>query len=110
MTSSFETSPFEASVRCCDGAAVLDLRGELDLASAPAVWDQIIDLFLSGRSDSLVVDLSDVTFIDSSGLGVLLRATQLLQPPGSMLVRGPAQQARRLFELAGVESVLTIVA
>jgi anti-anti-sigma factor len=102
------TPAFEACVTCCGGSAIVDVRGELDLATAPVVWDEITNVVPASRS--LVIDLSAVTFIDSSGLGVLLRAQELLRPAGALLIRGPQPQARRLFELAGVERMLTIEA
>jgi anti-anti-sigma factor len=54
-----------------------------------------------------VLDLSDVAFIDSSGLSVPMRAFQVLGPTGTLTVRSPNAQARRLFELSSVDTVIS---
>jgi anti-sigma B factor antagonist len=63
---------FDYEVR--DGAtgAVVVLRGELDLAAAPALQRELLDL-LSRPVASLTLDLGGLTFLDSSGLGSLYR-------------------------------------
>ena len=85
---------------------VVRVDGELDLATAPALWAALERPLADG--DQLVLDLSAVTFIDSTGLSVLLRAYQVLGATGTLTVRGPNAQARRLFELAGVESLIDV--
>ena len=66
------------------------------------------------RSDAalprkLVLDLSGVTFMDSSGIAVILRARQKMQLlDGGLLVRGVPPQARRVLEAAGVNRLVTI--
>ena len=71
-----------------------------------AVWASVEQVVTSGGT--LVVDLADASFIDSSGLSVLIRAHQVLGPGGSLVVRSPTAQARRLFHMAGIEQLLTI--
>jgi anti-anti-sigma factor len=52
---------------------VVGVTGELDVASAPALRDTLLALLNRGDGASLVVDLRGVTFIDSTGVGSLLR-------------------------------------
>jgi anti-sigma B factor antagonist len=89
-----------------DNAVIVRVEGELDLATAPTVWVALERALAAG--DQLVLDLADVTFIDSSGLSVLIRAYQVLGPSGTFTVRSPNTQARRLFELAGVDSLISV--
>ena len=88
-----------------DGSVVVRLRGHFDVATAPSVWTALEQSIADG--DRLVLDLGNVTFIDSSGLSVLLRAFQVLGPDGSLVIKSPTEQARRLFETSGVLSVLS---
>jgi len=54
------------------GRTVVEVSGEIDVASAPALRDRLLALLNRGASD-LIVDLGGVTFIDSTGVGSLLR-------------------------------------
>src|SRR3954463_3571955 len=55
---------------------VLHVSGELDVATVPQ-FDAAVQLLLAAHRDRLVVRMADVTFIDSSGLGALLRAHRM---------------------------------
>lgn len=94
--------------------AVLQVSGELDLVSSPVLRQHIHDVVAEGRH-SLVLDLSEVMFCDSSGVGVLIAARRLIRScQGSLRLILPAQGAadgshvnrvlgalgvRRLFEV-----------
>ncbi|MEW2271694.1 MULTISPECIES: anti-sigma factor antagonist [Streptomyces] len=58
--------------------AVLQVRGELDLMTSPVLRQRVHDVVAEGHH-SLVVDLSDVFFCDSSGVGVLIAARRLIR-------------------------------
>ena len=58
------------AARTAGGITIAELTGELDIASAPALRDQLLSLLRPGSS-RLVVDLSRVSFCDASGLAVL---------------------------------------
>lgn len=61
-----------------DGWTVVSVSGEMDLVSSPAVRQQVHDAVADGRR-SVVLDLSDVRFCDSSGVGVLIGARRLMR-------------------------------
>lgn len=72
---------------------VLRIRGELDLVSSPRVRQQVHEAVAAGRRN-VVLDLSEVVFCDSSGVGVLIAARRLLHSCGGRLrlvlpARGP---------------------
>ncbi|MFI6639460.1 STAS domain-containing protein [Streptomyces sp. NPDC050504] len=72
---------------------VLCISGELDLVSSPAVRQHVHDAVAAGRRD-LVLDLSDVLFCDSSGVGVLIAARRLMRScQGRLRLILPAQGA-----------------
>lgn len=77
-------------------AAVIALRGELDMAGAAALEAELDGL----NGDALVIDLRDVTFMDSSGLRVLVVASQRAQDDGRRFALVPgAAQVMRVFEI-----------
>jgi anti-anti-sigma factor len=87
---------FSISDEAVDGAVVIRLEGELDLAAATSLRNHVDST--AGRA--LVIDLRLVTFVDSSALRELLRARSELQARGDRLVLAAiASPLRRLFEL-----------
>jgi anti-anti-sigma factor len=93
---------FEVEVRDFDSVALVAVRGEIDLVTAPqleaAVEEAILD---HGAPRPLLVDLDECTFMDSTGLAILLRAQDRLgEDPGLAIVCPPASLAARLLELA----------
>jgi anti-anti-sigma factor len=83
------------------------LTGELDLSSVPEFYERISELANGGR---LVLDLSGLTFLDSSGLRALLQLSQQAKDEGFelALVR-PSEVVERLLELTGVDRQLPLV-
>lgn len=88
-----------------EGPAVVALDGELDLATASCVQHAVLDAL--GASDAVVVDLSDVTFLDATGLGTLLRCRREASASGRWCVlSSPSRCVRRLAGLTGTEAAL----
>ena len=86
-----------------DGARErLVLSGELDVVTAPSL-DAAVDRLLAGRVASLILDLRDVTFIDSSGLRTVLTAWDSCREGACELLLIPGDGAcLRLFRITGV--------
>ena len=89
-------------VACDDGNRTLVLSGELDLASSWLVDLPLLKISADGTR-SFTLDLSGVTFIDSTGIRAVLAARGLCAARGCdfMVVPGPAQ-VQRVFELSGL--------
>jgi anti-sigma B factor antagonist len=66
---------FAYDVSSAGGVVVVKLRGELDLATAPELQRELLGI-LEQPCSSLTLDLEELTFLDSSGLGALYRARQ----------------------------------
>jgi anti-sigma B factor antagonist len=82
--------------------ATLALAGELDLATAPSVERQI-DALPWQELEELVIDLQELTFIDSTGLSVLIRTSQRAASGSQRFsITRARDQPRKLFEIAGV--------
>lgn len=87
------------------GAYVVSCSGELDMATGPELRDA-----LDAVSDSdLIADLSGLTFIDSTGISILLGTLRKAEEAGRRLVVVcPPGAPRRVFELTGLQDVLLI--
>ena len=89
-----------------DGAAVVRLNGRLDLLSAPDVKGRLGQVVAQGDR-RIVVDLNDVSFVDSSGLGALIGGLKAArQAGGDLRIARPAQQAQTILELTTLNRVL----
>ncbi len=100
---------FKIAVRSQDGATVVAVRGELDLASTPVLEEELARA--AGSEGGLVIlDLRELEFMDSTGLGLLVSTNKRAQESGRRfaLVKG-GPQVQRLLSLTGVGERLTIV-
>jgi anti-sigma B factor antagonist len=97
---------FTSQVEWRNDIALVALSGELDLATAPLLEGCLAPVEADGPV-SIMVDLGDLIFIDSTGLGVLLRARGRAETNGrQLLVVGASPAARRLFELTGTQFLI----
>lgn len=98
---------FEARVFERDGTRVVAVAGEIDMATA-GLFRQAMDEACTG-SDQVVIDLADTTFIDSTGLAVVVRALrQLGRQRDALVVRGAGAHVARIFEISGLDHLLTM--
>ena len=87
----------------------LRLMGELDHAAAQTVMPGIEDAVEEYLPRRCVLDLTGVSFMDSSGIALILRAQQRMQLlDGSILVCNVPAQARRVLDAAGIGRLVTI--
>jgi anti-sigma B factor antagonist len=87
---------------------VVVATGEIDMATAGALRQAVTDL-LAGGFAHLVIDMSQVAFIDSTGLGVLVGARKkVLHIGGSLALVCDTPRLLRLFRITGIEQALPI--
>lgn len=81
---------------------VVVARGQIDLYSAPTFKTALVNAIESGKTE-IVVDLTGVDFMDSTGLGVLVGAGKRLRPDGgSIAIVTNDDTIRRVFEISGL--------
>lgn len=85
---------------------VIHLRGEIDLVSALTV-NVLLSHAATGPTDELVIDLSQVAFMDCAGLRPVIAARDRL--PGRMWIQHPSRQVRLLLEATGLWSKFSVV-
>jgi anti-anti-sigma factor len=90
--------------------AYLVLVGELDLSCTKRFSEALRDS-IADRPEDLVVDLRSVTFVDSTGLAMLLKIDSLAREEGIRLhmVRSPIEIVRAVFEATGIDKILPLV-
>lgn len=87
----------------------LAVAGEVDVSCADELRDAINAQVDAGVSGELVVDLSEVPYIDSTGIGVLVGAAHRVEEAGgTLVVSKPQRNVARVFGLLGVEADLNI--
>ena len=92
-----------------DSALTIALSGEIDHQVARNMMDAITDAVAERLPARLVLDLSGVTFMDSSGIAVLLKALrQMGHTGGSLRVTNIPAQARRVLDAAGVGRLISL--
>ena len=84
------------------------LTGEIDLSTARRVREALIAISNSGET-SVVVDMTNVTFVDSTGLSALVGPLKRFRSMnGEIVLRSPAGGVRKVLELTGLSRVFTI--
>lgn len=83
-------------------AIVIGLAGELDLYNADQVRSELLRC-CDEAPERLVVDLSQVTFVDSTALGALIEARSRLENRRSFMLAAPGLEARRALEVSGLD-------
>jgi anti-sigma B factor antagonist len=89
-----------------DDCPILAAGGDVDMQSAPHLRDALAGVLLPGAP--VVLDLSEIAFMDSAGLKELARAHRDAEEGGSRLVVIASGAVTRVLELSGVASVLTL--
>lgn len=108
-----ESSPpdapdFSCATRRENGRAVVSVRGDIDIATAPTLYAALQDA-AAAATESVVADFTDVTFIDSSGVQCLLAAQRDAGRDGTaFVVQRPRPNVALVFELLGLTGQLVV--
>jgi anti-sigma B factor antagonist len=104
------TKPDDLSIdlRATDGQAVVRLKGELDVYTAPRLRERLAEIISDGHRN-VVIDLADLAFIDSTGIGVLVGALKRAQQHGGEIaLSSPRRGTRKALEISGLNTVFAI--
>ena len=94
-------------VTISQGRGVITVTGEVDLMTAPRLR-KALDQVINDGVVHLVVDISDIGFIDSKGLAVLALALQRLGGQGSLGVVTGTPHVRRVLAVTGLDRVMSV--
>ena len=93
-----------------DGIVVVALKGRLTLGTRLSLAEAQINSALKEGATKLILDLEEVDYADSAGLGVLLHAAGIMRSrPGKLVLAAPNETLHKLFELTNTTQLLTIV-
>lgn len=99
-------APFEVKAGGLeDGVRTISVRGELDLSTAPDL-ESALEMALDSGEGSLLIDLSQCEFIDSTGIALIVRAWQRLdsgENGRALVICSHNEQVRRVLEITGLE-------
>lgn len=96
------------STRSQDGRTVVEVAGEIDVYTAPKLREQLAELVDSGRYD-IVVDMTGVEFLDSTGLGVLVGGLKRVRThDGSLQLVCTQERILKIFRITGLTKVFPI--
>jgi anti-sigma B factor antagonist len=99
---------FEIVVDGAAGELRLRLIGELDLVSVPTLRSCLENV--AGDVQTVVLDCAELTFLDSTGIGLLIRCQRDLQERGgSLIIHSPKSHVRKVLEVTQVTRLVDIV-
>ncbi len=87
---------------------VLEIEGEVDVYTAPQLKQDIVQIAERGVKH-LIINLSKVEYLDSTGLGVLIGGLKRLREgEGNLVLVGPGMRILRIFEITGLDKIFDI--
>ena len=99
---------FAVAVLAGDGATTIQVVGELDCHTAPRLRSTLLALVEDGVRE-VTLDLAGTSFVDSTGLSVLVGGLKRLRElGGDMVLESPTKPVLRVLELTGLDTVFTV--
>ena len=93
-----------------EGNLVVKLGGEIDHHSARKIRDELDRMIAETRPGNLVLELSEIDFMDSSGLGLVLgRYRRLCEIGSKMYIKNPGARTEKILCMAGVDKLIKII-
>ena len=100
------TDGLEITLHHDDGGAILRLRGRFNIDSSPAVRDRLLLLLQAQSPEAVIVDLSDLSYIDSSGIATLIEGLKMARTrQRSLCLQGLQGRLLHLFQVTGMSSL-----
>ena len=105
-----DQSPLNKEPEAIDDGLLVCLEGDIDFSRSPGLRNQLIALLNQNQPKRLVIDLSDVPYMDSSGIATLVEVLQVQRRLDCKLVLCCLQQkVYSMFEIASLNNLFTIV-
>lgn len=97
------------NIRSENGTAIVMLSGEIDHHTARELRAEIDRFVITMQPDRLTMDFTGITFMDSSGIGLIIGRYKLMKECGGQLeIRGAQPYIRRVLKLSGIERIVKI--
>lgn len=96
-------------MRSENGQAIAAISGEIDHHNAKELRQKLDKFIITVQPPELIIDMSSITFMDSSGIGLIMGRSKLMKECGGTLeVRDPQPYIRRVLKLSGIERIVKI--
>ena len=104
-----DTDQIEVTTEVLEGATIIKPIGEIDLSRAPSLRQHLKEA-QAAKPGTLVIDLAEVPYMDSSGVATLVEAMQIARRNKSRIILCAMQdRVKSIFEIARLDAVFTIV-
>ena len=111
MSMATDPGRLRVGYRMSSGVAVVDVSGEVDIGTCGLLRDRLLQALTDEGGPSLVVNLAEVDFIDSTGIGVFVGVWHRIQAgQGIMALAELSPRAQTVFSVAGLTKMLSIYA
>ncbi len=105
-----ETLRIETSLRHEDDIPVLDVTGEIDIYTTPQ-FKEAVSAAIDQNKPAIVINMANVTYMDSSGFGTLLSATKRLRPlDGALYLSGCNEAIQRMLQITRLNTIFGVYA
>ncbi len=105
-----ETLRIETSLRHQDDIPVLDVIGEIDIYTTPQFKEAVSEA-IDQNNPAIVINMTKVTYMDSSGFGTLLSATKRLRPlDGALYLSGCNEAIQRMLQITRLNTIFGVYA
>ncbi|MBQ9808942.1 MAG: STAS domain-containing protein [Ruminococcus sp.] len=92
-----------------NGRPIARLSGEIDHHNAREIRTELDRFIISAQPKEMVIDMKNITFMDSSGIGLIMGRSKLIKEWGGRLeVREPQPYIRRVLKLSGIERIVKV--
>lgn len=99
----------DIAIKTKKNVLIVKLSGEMDLSTVPYFKEKVITRTEQEQIDHLLLDLSKVSFIDSSGLGAILGRYRFLNKKGGkVLLVNPKKQVKKIFNMSGMLNIMNV--
>ncbi len=105
-----ETLRIETSLRREEDIPVLDVTGEIDIYTTPQ-FKEAVSAAIDQNKPAIVINMANVTYMDSSGFGTLLSATKRLRPlDGALYLSGCNEAIQRMLQITRLNTIFGVYA
>ena len=103
-----ETLRIETKLRQQDNIPVLDVVGEIDIYTTPQFKEAVSEA-IDQNNPAIVINMAQVTYMDSSGFGTLLSATKRLRPlDGALYLSGCNEAIQRMLQITRLNTIFGV--
>lgn len=103
-----ETMRIETSLRNRDGVPILDVTGEIDIYTTPQ-FKEAVSAAIDENKPAIVINMANVTYMDSSGFGTLLSATKRLRPvDGALYLANCNDSIQRMLQITRLNTIFGV--